>query len=260
MVDKLISVALAEEGYLEKASNKDLDSKTANAGRNNYTKYARDLDNIKDYFNGKKQGYAWCSVFVSWCFVQAFGVDKAKKLLCLPDKSLAAGVGYAADYFKAKGQFNKTAKIGSQIFFGTSHTGIVYDIDDTYVYTIEGNTSSDDGVIANGGAVVKKKYKLNYNKISGYGHPKYEAEPKKDMKTVNIELPVLKKGEKQSEVKTVQRLLKSLGYKDANGNTLEVDGSFGGKTLYAVESFQKKNGLTVDGSVGRNTWTKLLEG
>ena len=40
---KLIAIAEAEVGYLEKASNSDLDSKTANAGYNNWTKYARDL-------------------------------------------------------------------------------------------------------------------------------------------------------------------------------------------------------------------------
>ena len=35
---KVISIALAEVGYLEKASNADLDDKTANAGNKNYTK------------------------------------------------------------------------------------------------------------------------------------------------------------------------------------------------------------------------------
>lgn len=39
---KLIKTAEAEVGYLEKATNAQLDSKTANAGYNNYTKYARD--------------------------------------------------------------------------------------------------------------------------------------------------------------------------------------------------------------------------
>ena len=33
---KLLNVAFAEVGYLEKASNKSLDSKTDNAGKNNY--------------------------------------------------------------------------------------------------------------------------------------------------------------------------------------------------------------------------------
>jgi hypothetical protein len=32
-----------EEGYIEKATNADLDSKTDNKGSGNYTKYARDI-------------------------------------------------------------------------------------------------------------------------------------------------------------------------------------------------------------------------
>lgn len=43
-IKRLIATAKAEEGYLEKATNAQLDSKTANAGSNNWTKYARDLD------------------------------------------------------------------------------------------------------------------------------------------------------------------------------------------------------------------------
>ena len=66
---RLIEIAEAEEGYLEKASNASLDSDTANAGSANYTKYARDLDAIPNFYNGKKNGYAWCDVFVDWCFV-----------------------------------------------------------------------------------------------------------------------------------------------------------------------------------------------
>ena len=43
---KVIEVALAEVGYLEKKSNKNLDSKTANAGSANYTKYGRDMHKL----------------------------------------------------------------------------------------------------------------------------------------------------------------------------------------------------------------------
>lgn len=46
-VKKLIEIALDEEGYLEKNSNESLDDKTANPGKNNFTKYARDLDKVK---------------------------------------------------------------------------------------------------------------------------------------------------------------------------------------------------------------------
>ena len=58
-VEKLLAIAAAEVGYLEKKSSSKLDDKTANAGSANYTKYARDLDSLGCY-NGKKQGYAIC--------------------------------------------------------------------------------------------------------------------------------------------------------------------------------------------------------
>lgn len=79
-ITKLIKVAKAEICYLEKKDNKSLDSKNANTCKGNYTKYARDLDNIKDFYNGKKNGYAWCDVFIDWCFVKSFGVERAKEL------------------------------------------------------------------------------------------------------------------------------------------------------------------------------------
>ena len=41
--DKVLQIAKNEIGYLEKASNKNLYDKTANAGSNNYTKYWADI-------------------------------------------------------------------------------------------------------------------------------------------------------------------------------------------------------------------------
>lgn len=179
--EKVIQIALDEVGYLEKKSNSQLDDKIANAGANNYTKYARDLDKISGFYNGKKNGYPWCDVFADWCFVTAFGVDKAREMLNQPSKSLGAGCGYSAKYYKNKGRFyTKNPKIGDQIFFWNSnktevaHTGLVYNVDSTYVYTVEGNTSASSGVVDNGGAVEKKKYKLSYNRIYGYGRPDYD--------------------------------------------------------------------------------------
>lgn len=69
---------------------------------------------------------------------------------------------------------------GDVIFFWNSakkeasHTGLVEKVTDTHVYTIEGNTSSASGVIDNGGAVAAKKYRLDYDRIAGYGRPDYE--------------------------------------------------------------------------------------
>ena len=65
------------------------------------------------------------------------------------------------------------------------------------------------------------------------------------------EMPVLKNGSNSEVVKTLQKKLNAKGYK------LTVDGIFGEKTLLAVKDFQNKNGLEVDGIVGKNTWAKL---
>lgn len=177
-IERLIATAKAEEGYLEKATNAQLDSKTANAGSNNWTKYARDLDNIGNIYNGKKNGYAWCDVFVDWCFIKTFGVDLAMKLLCQPYGGAGAGCTYSVQYYKQKGQFHKSnPQAGDQIFFtndggATSyHTGLVIAVGNGKVYTIEGNTSSASGVVPNGGCVRAKSYNLTATYICGYGRP-----------------------------------------------------------------------------------------
>lgn len=179
----VLDTALSEAGYLEKATNADLDSKTGNAGDKNYTKYARDLAAVS-FFNGKKQGVAWCAVFVAWCFYKPFGKDAALKLLCQPQSgNCGAGCKYARNYFKAKGQLHtKDPQPGDVIFFyskdksSISHTGLVYKVDSSRVYTVEGNTSGASGVIANGGGVCKKSYALTYGRLAGYGRPNWGAE------------------------------------------------------------------------------------
>lgn len=293
VVDKVLTIAKAEVGYLEKKSNSNLDDKTANAGTGNYTKYARDLDAIEGFYNGKKNGYPWCDVFVDWCFVQAYGVENAKKLLGQPDKSLGAGCSYSARYYKDKGQFHTTPKVGDQIFFGKkgdeSHTGIVYKVDNKYVYTIEGNTSSASGVVANGGGVFEKKYSLTHSQIAGYGRPNYtesvadkpKTEPKKEetytrtqfIKDVQASTGAKVDGIAGSEtisktvtvsarkncthkvVKYIQKYLNAIGYSCG-----KVDGIIGSKTTAAIKSYQKANGCVVDGEItARNkTWKNLL--
>jgi hypothetical protein len=180
---KVVKIALAEVGYIEKATNSQLYDKTANPGFGNWSKYADEVFKMApDFLNGPKNGYDWCTLFVIWCFIKAYGVENARRLLCAPKFSAAAGCIYAVDYFKRAGRFRTSPSIGDQIFFSDSngepcHTGIVYDYDDNYVYTVEGNTSSTSGVVANGGCVAKKSYLRSSSYIYGYGHPDFDKEP-----------------------------------------------------------------------------------
>lgn len=177
----VINIARKEVGYREKKSNKDLDDPTANAGDKNYTKYARDMDALGDFYNGRKQGICgWCDIFVDWCFVQAYGVTEGRELLCQPLRSCGAGPYYSMQYFKARKQLRTMPEPGDQIFFlpssggdKPSHTGLVVDVDDKYVYTIEGNTSAN-GIT---GCAAAKSYLLTNTRIAGYGHPDWGEMP-----------------------------------------------------------------------------------
>ena len=65
----------------------------------------------------------------------------------------------------------------------------------------------------------------------------------------NSEVEALSKyGSRGTEVRTIQEKLKRWGYYSGS-----VDGIYGSQTVSAVKSFQKKNGLTVDGIAGTQT-------
>ena len=147
-INAMIATARAEVGYLEKRSNSQLDSKTANAGYNNYTKYWRDV--YPSY-----QRSAWCACFVSWVLMKTFGLSTAKKML----------KHWPYVYCPTLGSlFTKYAnpEVGDIVIFyrnGTfAHTGIVISVNGDLFTTIEGNTSGGSTIVANGGAVCQKSY------------------------------------------------------------------------------------------------------
>ncbi len=219
--EDVIRVARAEEGYLEKKNSQSLDSRTANAGNANYTKFARDLDRLDGWYNGPKQGYDWCAVFVEWCFVKAYGAELARKVL--PHSLYSAGCTQAKAMYVNAGRFSRTPQVGDQIFFSNSsgqigHTGIVIAVDTDTVTTIEGNTSSAAGVVANGGCVREKRYPKIYNRIAGYGHPDYSVLPKEE-ETVEERYNSLVEIERHAAwaVPTIDKLIRS--------NALQGDGS-----------------------------------
>lgn len=165
-------------GYLEKTSSSNLNDYAANAGSGNYTRFAVDYCNYFAQSLDVYQAQPWCAMFVSVVFANVYGVEKAKEML----GGYFAYCPYGVSYFKNKGIWKtNNPKAGDVIMFKDStglacHVGIVSDVKNGCVYTIEGNTSSASGVVTNGGSVAEKSYSLTYNRILGYGDINYEEE------------------------------------------------------------------------------------
>lgn len=166
--EDLLKIAAAEIGYKEKETNSQLDNPTANAGDGNFTKYARDLA-AAGYYQASKQGFAWCDMFVDWCFLKLCGSkEKAEDMICQTGL-YGAGCEWSARYYRDQGRFFTSGpKPGDQIFFNDyAHTGIVEKIVNGVITTIEGNTSN---------MVARRTYSISSGAIDGYGRPKYDVE------------------------------------------------------------------------------------
>lgn len=271
---KVIDIAVSQLGYHEKNSNSQLDDFAANSGNQNWNKYARDLDALVTFYNGRKNigiNGMWCDIFVDWCFVEAYGRQAAQYLICQPDRSAGAGCSFSAGYFRAKNQFHiNNPQPGDQIFFGTGpnnvwHTGLVVEVTSSRVITIEGNSSDQ---------VARRSYLLSDSSIYGYGRPNWGTDeipevhidipvsPAKVIQMCSPRIPLLKSGMNSGYVRAAQILLGERGFY-CGGHTdyddREIyDGEFGPATENSVKEFQTKSHLEVDGEIGANTWAALL--
>lgn len=145
---KMCDVAIAEIGYVEKPVN--------------LTKYGEFT---------KANGLPWCGSFVNWCAHHA-GVKLPSMV------STAMGAARLKDV----GRWHTDPQIGDLAFFDfphdgidrISHIGIVVEIAEEYVLTIEGNTAPSSGDQRNGGMVMLKRRAWGANtSIVGFGRPKY---------------------------------------------------------------------------------------
>lgn len=140
-----------------------------------------------DWYYGHHVGgidYPWCAAFVSWCadqngYIAAGIVPKS-----------ASCSGYR-DFYSARGEFHLASsgyvpKAGDFVLFssgsyprGGAHIGIVISCDGSRIYTVEGNTSTDQGFNPDGGGVWTKSHAFvagtSTSGIWGYCSPSYPA-------------------------------------------------------------------------------------
>ena len=223
-------------GYHEKATAKYATFRgkeyfEADSGANNYT-YAGYLCGV--------QGGAWCAMQVSTAIYEACGNDitAAKAVMHGVWPYTACNQVYDAAPSGSKGRRGAfTPKPGDIIVFtnnGTSrdHTGMVYAVDDTYVYTYEGNS---------GNMCRKRSYPLTSSYIYGYVKPDYAEGGAADIEPdqygseliLSVRRHVLSKGCAGDEVRDLQALL------NVRGASLDVDGEFGPKTQEAVKGYRE---------------------
>lgn len=246
--------AMAETAYSEKwgyiwATAGDTWTETKQ--KNLEAKYRSDPEKYSDYKLGAERGSKWighkvadCSGLVKWAL---------RKL------------GLTGIYHGSNSQFkkncSKTGKIkkgekipvGALIFTGNesahNHVGIL-----TSATTVTEAQGTIKGVVHT--PLSNKKWAY-WGLVKGVD---YDQESIPDEVTIkvctDVTLPTLRRGDKGNDVVMLQRYLINAG---ESLPKYGIDGDFGGETLKAVKSFQKKNGLVVDGIVGPKTWTKLVK-
>lgn len=254
-IEKVILIAKNEIGYLEKKSNSQLDSKTANSGSANYTKYWRD---VKPSY----QGQPWCACFVSWCFMKAFELNKAKKLLkhwpyvyCPTMSGLFT--------------LNANPKVGDIVIFKHNdtftHTGLVTAVVGDRFYTIEGNTSGASGIIANGGGVCAKSYLNSQMPGTKFCTPDWKIVNVTSTSTSNtggkkymFTTEIVVAGSTGLSVLLLQEILVARKFKGKDGKELELDRSAGTNTIYALNAYKKSRGMKQDGICDAAVWKDLI--
>ena len=163
--NNVLRIAVSQLGYHEGNSTADYHGKNTQ-GTGNYMEYGRLL-----VPNWNNNSYDWCACFVNWCLNQARFDRASSEISC----------GNWVTELKAMGQWQfspayggtYTPKPADFIFFDwdesgkwPDHIGFVLYTTNTHVYTIEGNTRSDN--------VGTRSYALKDPRILGYGTPAYD--------------------------------------------------------------------------------------
>ncbi len=105
----------------------------------------------------------------------------------------------------------------------------------------------------------KDQLYLRFGQRSGRADQRGRGVQRHPLRTAHGAAPVLRTGSTGSAVEQLQFWLNTLAQYNSAIPSVTVDGVFGSGTAAAVRAFQRKYGLTVDGVVGRTTWTEVYD-
>ncbi len=159
------------------------------------SKYAQDLNSLNFYIEPILET-PWALVFIHWCALMALSdINLSKKLFYLPNNvEFTTDYASSMDYFKANAAWksassNYLPKPGDIVYYkineldeieGTDetevHVGIIYKIDDNYIYSIAGDLKISH--ISSGSWVAEDIHNLDSEdtnpNIIGYGLPDWQ--------------------------------------------------------------------------------------
>lgn len=275
---KVAQEALKYVGYLAKKSNSQLENFTANVG-GKYNMFAPHAAQATGATNIYVNGVAWCDIFEDDMFIRALGVTRAKQLLY----GWSAYTPTSSAYLQKAGateikDFSEST-YGDVIFFKNSssicHVGIV-------VTNVPGSSTSSSTSTPIS-SISKLKITSNIKSVQTWLNTYYKTGLVIDgiygsktkaalIKAWQTEIGgltvdgifgiksktasrthIIKNGSSGILVTIWQAYLVCRGY-NPNG----IDSNFGSGCRTATIAFQKANGLTQDGIVGVNTWTKAF--
>ncbi|WP_370422482.1 LysM peptidoglycan-binding domain-containing protein [Streptomyces sp. QH1-20] len=151
-VSKVLSIAKGEVGYKAERAPGERPS--------GHQKYSGQVPGL-----GWSNFQPWCATWVSWVAMKAGVASLFPR---------TASVWTAMQWFKQRSRWSEYPAVGAQVIYGTSgstHTGICYAYDETYIYTYEGNTSLTND--ANGNGVMARQRHRRDSYVHGYGLPEY---------------------------------------------------------------------------------------
>lgn len=192
------NIASNEDNYvsssrqaLVKVAMKEVGTKEIGGNTNNI-KYNDWYQPAHTWLTGRDE---YCAIFTLWCFNE-IGMFKLNSKSG-PTIDSAACTTLACEYKKnnrfmeansgylpMEGDlvlFTKWVPQNNEVGYKSNHIGIVVDVDENYIYTVEGNTSIPAGDFQDAGnGVYTKKHVLpkngNKSNILGYAIPWYEGE------------------------------------------------------------------------------------
>ena len=207
-----------------------------------------------DRESGRKYGKKWightvadCSGLFAWAF-KMLGGYMYNGSNTMWDKYCTA----KGELIKGKRDDGQELKPGTAIFTHNKNTGKRGHVG---LYIGNGWVIEASGTI-NG--VIRSKLTISkwveWGELKGVNYESAPADIITDPED-NMTYGTLKKGAKGPVVKYAQQLLMDHGYSLPKYG---ADGDYGSETVSAVKAFQKANGLTADGIIGKKTWEKLL--